>query len=86
MRDSTNVLFLIDILVNCLAGYKQRSGVVCMRQQRVFVHYAKSWLLIDVISAIPVLFVPSVDGGVDGGSQGASQIVTSASLLSSSRS
>ena len=81
MRDITNVLFLVDIIVNCLAGYKQRSGVVCMRQQKVFVHYAKSWLLIDVISTIPVLFVPLADGGVDRGSRGTNQVVTSASLV-----
>jgi CRP-like cAMP-binding protein len=52
-----NLLFVVDIGVNCITAYNikdgQNKGELEVRQPNIFLNYLKTWLLIDVIASIP---------------------------------
>ena len=47
------MVFIIDILVNFRTGYVDNHGVEEMQPRKVACAYAKNWLLLDIISAVP---------------------------------
>lgn len=50
-----DVMFLMDIVLNCFSGYYDgETGDVIMDQRKILKKYLKSWFLLDVIASIPL--------------------------------
>ncbi|XP_045062336.1 potassium voltage-gated channel subfamily H member 8, partial [Coregonus clupeaformis] len=47
------ILFIIDIVLNFRTTYVSTTGQVVYEARSIFVHYATSWLFVDLIAALP---------------------------------
>ena len=48
-----DVSFLVDVLCTCCSGYYDEEGELVCSQRRVLAHYARGWLAVDMVSALP---------------------------------
>lgn len=48
-----DILFFLDVLVNCVSAYYDATDTLVVDQRRIFVHYAETWMFIDLLSCIP---------------------------------
>lgn len=55
LNDSIDIFFLIDIFINMnTAMVNDENSVVIDNRCKIFIGYLKSWLLIDIISILPI--------------------------------
>ena len=52
-----DLYFITDIVVNFRTGHQDVDGAMEMRCGKIAKNYASSWLLIDVVSCIPVQYI-----------------------------
>mmetsp|Transcript_21331 Transcript_21331/g.34713 ORF Transcript_21331/g.34713 Transcript_21331/m.34713 type:complete len:325 (+) Transcript_21331:205-1179(+) len=43
-----DILFIVDIFVNCVCAYREKDGTTVVSQKRIMYHYARTWLILDV--------------------------------------
>lgn len=48
-----DISFFCDIIVNMNSAYYAKDGVLVDSRKKIIINYAKSWLLIDIVSCIP---------------------------------
>jgi len=63
---SIDILFFVDVIVNCMSAYYDATDTLIVDQRRIFVHYAETWMLIDLLSCVPfsLLFNGSAYGSL----------------------
>ena len=49
-------IFLLDVVFNCLTAYTEDDGTVQTDPRAILRRYARSWLLVDLISSVPTSF------------------------------
>ena len=47
-------LFMVDLVLNFRTGYIDRNGIVVLDGRRVFLHYLRTWFLLDFVSSAPL--------------------------------
>ena len=60
-----NVLFFVDVLVNSVSAYYDSTDTLIVDRRKILIHYAETWMLIDLLSCIPfnLLFSDSASYG-----------------------
>ena len=77
-----DLYFIADIFTNFRQGYQDVDGSMEMRPKKIAINYARSWLIIDIVSCLPIQYIlhisdalQNVDandaGGRDAGGQAA---------------
>jgi hypothetical protein len=56
---SIDILFFIDVLINCNSAYLDNEGVLVTDRKRILYNYAKGWLVLDIVACFPFSFVDS---------------------------
>lgn len=51
-----DAIFLLDVALNCLTAYTEEDGTVQTDHRAILRRYARSWLLVDLVSAVPASF------------------------------
>lgn len=49
-----DVLFILDIFVNSVCAYEDRNGELVVDLRLIFIHYARTWLIIDLVASVPL--------------------------------
>ncbi|KAH8086195.1 voltage-gated potassium channel [Aureococcus anophagefferens] len=47
-------LFMVDLVLNFRTGYIDRNGIVVLDGRRVFLHYLRTWFVLDFVSSAPL--------------------------------
>ena len=88
-----DVAFCFDILLNCFLGYQEppdKGGAWVMDVRKIVVRYVRSWMPLDVLTAIPVdviiaAYEANYDGMIDANSVAVLRIVRMLRLLKLAR-
>jgi hypothetical protein len=51
-----DVYFIIDLFLNFMTSYYDSDGVLVRNTREIAMHYAKGWLLLDVVSCLPISY------------------------------
>lgn len=51
-----DILFFLDVLVNCVSAYYDATDTLVVDQRRIFVRYAETWMIVDLLSCVPFNF------------------------------
>ena len=51
---SIDIIYILDLIINFYRSYYKYNEVLIKKNILIFIHYFKTWLLIDLISAIPL--------------------------------
>jgi hypothetical protein len=54
-----DILFFIDVLINCNSAYLDNEGVLITSRRRILTNYAQGWLVLDLVACFPFSFVDS---------------------------
>jgi hypothetical protein len=46
-------LFFCDVMFNCITSYVTEDGWIVTSRRKIFVRYARSWMLLDLAACIP---------------------------------
>jgi hypothetical protein len=72
-----DMLFIIDVSMNFFTAIEDDNGELCTDHKKIIMSYVKTWLIVDIISSIPISLIqkltapaPSSDPSADGGSGG----------------
>jgi len=60
-----DVLFILDVFINMICAYHSRTGELVVSQRLILVHYAKTWMILDVIASVPVYRFIDFDANVE---------------------
>ena len=48
-----DLLYILDVIVNCFRAYKNFDEKIIKKAKKIFYHYFKNWLFVDLIQAFP---------------------------------
>ena len=51
---SIDIIYIIDLIINFYRSYYNYNEILIKKNMLIFIHYFKTWLLLDLISAIPL--------------------------------
>jgi potassium voltage-gated channel Eag-related subfamily H protein 6 len=46
-------LFFTDVIINCFLAYYTEDNTLEVRGKKIFFHYMRTWMFIDLIACIP---------------------------------
>ena len=56
-----DILFFLDILVNCFSAYLDEEGNLISNRRQILITYAQSWFFLDVMACFPFWLFESED-------------------------
>ena len=48
-----DLLYILDVIINCFRAYKNFDETIIKKAKKIFSHYLKNWLFVDLIQAFP---------------------------------
>jgi hypothetical protein len=54
-------MFFIDVLVNCFLAYYDSEMTLVVQRKTIFLHYLRTWMVIDVVSCLPFQYIVGSD-------------------------
>ena len=54
---SVDVMYFFDVIFNCFLAYYDSDMNLVVTHKGIIIHYAKTWMLFDVLSIIPTQFI-----------------------------
>lgn len=54
---AVDVYFILDLVLNFMTSFFDHDAVLVRAPREIAVHYAKGWMLIDVISCLPISYI-----------------------------
>ena len=48
-----DLMYIIDVIINCFRAYKNFDETIIKKTKKIFSHYLKNWLFVDLIQAFP---------------------------------
>ena len=61
----SDTYFMVDIVINCRTAYVNDEHKIEADQKKVFVHYLKTWFLIDFLACLPINYILYLTGTLD---------------------
>ena len=61
IETAIDLLFTIDFFINCFLGFYNKKNELVMKWNLIFFNYFKTWMLLDLISIFPFVYV--ISGG-----------------------
>lgn len=52
-----DAIFTVDIVLNFLTAYEDENGMLIIDKKKIAKNYIKAWLLIDLVSSIPISLI-----------------------------
>ena len=75
-----DILFFIDVVVNCNTAYYNSEGTLVSSRIKIFANYIKSWLIIDLIACFPFEFFQDEKSSSDSSTNSYNNIIRFARL------